>query len=183
MNRILGSVAIAAVLCFAIAAPAGAAMPLGMGRIGVGAYGVTAIPIAQDDAGVGTVIGARVRVGLTSVLGLEGSFTRLSNGDKETDGITFEGPTGTNFSVNGMLRSPGMGFAMYLTGGIGTTKLDVPGGVGEDNKVTYNFGIGAEIGLGPLSLDLSPRLFVIKTEDGVSRKDLAGMAGLTYYLN
>lgn len=183
MNRTRVAVAVAAALCILSTCPAAAAMPLGLGRVGIGAYGVTAIPLAQDDAGTGTIIGGRVRVGLTSILGIEGSFTRLSNGDKETDGINFEGPTGSTFAVNALLRSSGVGFSMYLTGGIGTTKLEVPGGLAEDNELTYNVGIGAEVGMGPLALDLSPRLFVIQTEDGASRKHIAGMLGLTYYFN
>jgi opacity protein-like surface antigen len=181
VKRFLSIAAVAVVLCL-VATPPVMAGPMGLAKLGVGAYGVTAFPVVQDDAGTGTLLGARVRLGLVPILMLEGSYTKFNLGDKDVSGtnITLQAPEESTWSINAMLRSSGVGFSMYLTGGIGTTKLKVPQ-AGDESKATYNVGIGAEIGLGPVSLDLSPRLYIINNADGASRKNLAGLAGLTYY--
>jgi hypothetical protein len=160
----------------AVLAGPSAAAP-GLTKVGVGVYGGANIPIVQDDAGSGGLFGVRGRIGLLSILMVEPSFTLLKNGDTEEEGITFEAADVKTFAFNVILKG---GFT-YATAGIGVTKLDIPGGVGESDETTYNFGGGAEIGFGPVAVDVSPRLFVIETSDGGSRKNLAVMAGVNYY--
>ncbi len=94
-----------------------------------------------------------------------------------TTTIKLEAPKLTSYAFNIMLKG---GF-MYTTAGIGWTSVDVPGGVGESSEPTYNFGGGFEIGVGVISIDVSPRLFIINTADSASRKNLLIMAGANYY--
>ena len=157
---------------------------MGAGKVGVGVVAGPQFPIAQDDAGAGLAYGLRGRVGVLPMLVAEASVTWLNNGDGETDsGMALESPSATLYQVNALLKSSGIGFSMYLTGGLGWTSFDVPGGLGSQNETTFSAGIGAEMGLGPISVDFSPRLFVIQTEDGASRKNLGVLVGAHYYFN
>ena len=57
--------------------------------------------------------------------------------------------------------------------------MDLPQ-TGSLNKFASNFGVGIEVPVGPLTIDVSPRLLVINTESGASRKHGLLMAGLDY---
>lgn len=176
MIRLLWSIGLVLGLLAGLAGPSASA-PLGLTKVGIGAYGGANIPIVQDDAESGGLFGIRGRVGLLSLLMFEPSVNFLKNSDADVEGITFEAPKVTSYAFNLILK----GGPTYATGGVGVTKLDVPGGTGETNETTYNFGGGVEIGFGPVAVDVSPRLFVIETADSASRKNLAVMAGVNYY--
>lgn len=175
MIRLLGAFVLAAALWLGLAEPS-AALPLA--KVGIGGYGVTNIPIVQDDAKSGPLFGIRGRIGLLSILMVEPSINFLKSGDGEEAGVTFEGPKATSYAFNLILK----GGPTYATAGIGWSSLEIPGGTGKSDEPTYNFGGGIELGFGPVSVDVSPRLFIIETADKGSRKSLAVMAGINYYM-
>ncbi len=178
MNRYL--IALATGLCLicalAVSAQAGA---LGLAKLGVGAYGVSNIPVVQDDAESGALYGIRGRLGLMRLLAFEPSISFLKNGDAEwEEGITFEAPEMTSFAFNLV-----WGGRFYGTAGIGWTSLDIhQPGMDSTKETTYNFGGGIEIPAGPVAIDAGARLFIINTADSASRKNLAIMAGVNYYI-
>ncbi len=177
MTRFLVALALLAGLSLGLAEP-GASNPLT--KAGIGAYGVSNIPLVQDDAGKGALFGIRGRFGLP-VITFEPSINFIKNGDGEADvdgtTIALDPPKLTSYALNVLLKG---GF-MYTTAGIGVTSVEIKGGVGKSKEPTYNFGGGLEIGVGVLSIDVSPRLFIINTADKASRKNLLIMAGATYY--
>jgi hypothetical protein len=166
---------LAAGLWLGFASP-GVCMPLA--NVGIGAYGVTNVPIVQDDAETGGLFGIRGRVGLLSLLSFEPSVNFFQNKDADVEGVTLEAPEVTSYAFNLVLKTG----PLYTTGGIGWSSVDVPGGVGESDEATYNVGGGLELGFGKVAIDVSPRLFIINTEDKASRKNLAIMAGINYYI-
>lgn len=173
--RLLGAIVLAAGLVVALAAPA-AAMPFV--KVGIGGYGVANIPIVQDDSDPGPLFGIRGRLGLLSMLMIEPSITFFENKDATEENITFEAPEIRSYAFNLILK----GGPTYATGGIGWSSVDIPDGAGKSDETTYNFGGGVEIGVGPVAVDVSPRLFIIETADKASRKNLALMAGINYYM-
>jgi hypothetical protein len=176
--RFVVAVAIGAGLLLCNAEPSAAGL---LTKVGIGAYSGTNIPLVQDDAGTGGLFGIRGRFGLP-IITLEPSINFLgrTDVDQTIEGVpvTFQASKITSFAFNVLLKT---GFT-YSTVGIGWSSVDIPGGVGETDETTYNFGGGVEIGVGPVSVDVSPRLFVIKTADKASRKDLAVMMGVNYYM-
>ncbi len=177
--RLLGVLLLATGLLLGFAEPS-AALPFA--KVGIGAYGGTNIPLVQDDAKTGGLFGIRGRVGLLSLVMFEPSVNFLKNGDGDVDvngqTVTLEAPKVTSYTFNLLLKG---GFT-YATGGIGWSSVEIPGGGEKTNEPTYNFGGGVEIGVGPLAVDVSPRLFVINTADKASRKNLEIMLGVNYYM-
>jgi len=186
VNRYLIAFAVGLCLACALAASAQAGA-MGLAKLGIGAYGVTNIPVVQDDAESGALYGIRARLGVLSALAIEPSISFIKSGDAEVDydveglegqTLTIEGPDMTSFAVNLV-----WGGAAYGTAGIGVTSLDLhQPGLDSTSETTYNFGGGAEIAAGPVSIDLSARLYVINNVDKASRKSLAIMAGVNYYI-
>jgi hypothetical protein len=176
--RLLLTLAIGSGLLLGTALPGAANL---LAKIGVGAYGGTNIPIVQDDAENGGLFGIRGRISLP-IITLEPSINFLGSGDAERtiEGVpvTFEAPKVTSYAFNVLWQS---GFT-YGTVGIGRSSVDIPDGVGETTETTYNFGGGVEVGVGPISVDVSPRFFVINTADSASRKSVVLMIGANYYL-
>jgi hypothetical protein len=161
-----------AILMMALAPPAAAEM-----TFGIGAFGGYQWPIVQDDADPGANFGVKARLGLIPLLELEPNVTWVLNGDAETDsGGTLPAPDVVSYALNANLR---VGRVFYLTGGIGWASVDVPQTVSQ-NEFAANFGAGIDVPMGPLWLDISPRLLVINTESGASRKHGLVMAGLDY---
>jgi hypothetical protein len=157
---------------------------MGVGRIGVGAVAGPQLPVAQDDASLGTILGLRARVGVLPMLAAEGTISWLINGDGESaSGLTMESPSALNYQLHALVRTPGLGLFWYLSGGVGLSSLDVPGSLGSQNEFSTSFGVGAELEWGSLAFDLSPRLFVVRTEDGASRKNLGVLVGTTWYFD
>ena len=81
------------------------------------------------------------------------------------------------------VKSAAIGFSLTFTGGLGWTKVDYPAELGSDTNFTWNLGMGLEVGLGPLTADVGPRLWVINTDGGASRKHLGLVAGVSYFFN
>jgi hypothetical protein len=149
----------------------------GQGRFAIGGYGGYQWPIAQDDADPGELFGIKGKVALGSIIELEPNVTWIKNGDTTTSsGGNVPAPEVISFALNANLL---LGSIFNFTGGIGWASVDVPSS-GSENKFAGNFGIGVEIPIGPLAIDISPRVLVINTESGASRKHGLLMAGLNY---
>jgi len=148
-------------------------------KLGVGAYSGVNIPIVQDDAGTGPLYGFRGRIGLPIVT-FEPAVTFLQNGDGEVDvngsTISLEAPEVTSYSFSALF-----GGAFYGLAGIGWSSVNIPDGAGESSEPTYFLGAGAEIGVGPVAVDISPRLYLIQTEDNATRKNVGVLLGINYY--
>ncbi len=148
-------------------------------RLGAGAYGGVNIPVVQDDAATGPLYGLRARLGFPGFT-FEPAVTFLENQDEESDieGIDFtlEAPEVTSFSFSALI-----GGSFYGVGGIGWSTVEVPNGTGESSEPTYFVGAGAEIPAGPIAVDVSPRLFIIHTAEGASRKNVGVLVGVHYY--
>jgi hypothetical protein len=174
-----------AMLIGVVATAAGA--PLGIGQTGIGGYGLTHVPILQDDAGTGTLYGLRGRFGVLPVLQAEASITIMKGGDEDVrvDGqtITLAAPDMTSFALNGLFKmGGGVPVSTYFTAGVGWTTLRIAG-ADDTTEPTFNIGAGAELGLGPVSADVGPRLFIINTAGGASRKNIGLLVGVNYYIN
>jgi hypothetical protein len=152
--------------------------PASAQRFAVGAYGGYQWPIVQDDADPGGLFGLKGKFRVSPMLDLEPNITWIKNGDVETDlGGTLPAPDVISYALNGTLN---FGGNFGVTGGIGWSSVDV--GIGDaTNEFTFNAGLALEIPVGPLALDISPRLLVINTESGASRKHALLMAGLNYW--
>ena len=147
------------------------------GRFAIGGYGGYQWPIVQDDADPGALFGFKGKLALGSLIELEPNITWLKNGDTTTDsGGEIPAPEVINFALNANLT---LGALFNITGGLGWASLDLPV-TGAENKFAWNAGFGLEIPVGPLAIDISPRLLVIVTESGASRKHGLVMAGLNY---
>jgi hypothetical protein len=141
-----------------------------LGSVSAGAYGVSNTPISQDDSDTGGLFGIRGRAGIL-FFDVEGSINWLGHADA-SDNV--KAPDVVSYAFNGILRT---GF-IYWTAGIGATTLDSD--ALDETDDTYNFGLGAEIGFGRISVDVSPRLFVINNKGDGTREDLAFMVGANY---
>jgi hypothetical protein len=148
-------------------------------KLGIGAYSGVNIPVVQDDAGTGALYGVRGRIGIPYVT-IEPAVTFLDNQDQDVDldgsTISLEAPSLTSYSFSALF-----GGAYYGLVGIGWSALEVPDGAGESNEPTYYFGGGAEIGVGPVAIDVSPRLYLVQTADNATRKNVGILIGVNYY--
>ena len=147
------------------------------GRFAIGGYGGYQWPIAQDDADPGALFGFKGKVAMGSVIELEPNVTWIQNGDTTTNsGGDIPAPEVISFALNANLI---LGEIFNVTGGLGWASVDLPI-TGGENKFAWNAGFGLEFPVGPLTIDISPRLLVIVTESGASRKHGLVMAGLNY---
>jgi len=167
--------------------PSGGAA-LGVAKTGIGAYGFVHVPILQDDAATGSLYGVRGRFGLLPLLQAEVSIMTLSGGESSIrvgeQTVRLDSPEMTSFTLNVVFKMGGsIALSTYATGGVGWTLLSVPDGRGATREPTINVGAGMEVGLGPVSADVSPRLFIVNTAGGASRKTIALLAGVNYFFN
>jgi hypothetical protein len=168
-----GLVAGALLLALCVASSAASAE-----RFAIGAYGGYQWPIVQDDADPGGLFGVKAKVRVAPILDIEPNITWIKNGDADTDsGDTIPAPDVTSYALNGNLR---LGGIFQITAGIGWSSVDLAV-TDSQNKFAFNAGLALEIPVGPLALDISPRLLIINTESGASRKHALLMAGLNYW--
>ncbi|MFH2056743.1 MAG: outer membrane beta-barrel protein [bacterium] len=165
-------------------------------RFGVGGFAGLNFPVAQDDAKMGTVFGAKARVPLIPFVGLEPNFTYLKNGDAEVDIEDYN--YGTMTIKAGKFTSFG---ADLVFGSImGTAGLNVHGIIGvssatyarnvdaipDISNLTYWLGLGFEYGVNEqVSLEFRGKLMVFPYDDGGdtgSRKNGMVTAGINVYL-
>jgi len=154
--------------------------------IGLGAFGGTAIPISQDEVKTGGLYGVRLPITLIPLVSVEPYWAESKLGDGEIDvaGVPtkVDGFDISSFGVNAVLgslmRAPGIKFYPYV--GIASSKFS-GGGVDGLTKTSYNFGLGAGVGLSKLSLHGRAELNVVDTGDE-TRKFGNLTIGLSYDL-
>ncbi len=155
---------------------------MGLARYGVGPVGGYNLPVGQADAEPGTTFGMRGRYSITPHLIMEPALELLRNGSASTvTGGSIPAPSINSFGLNALITPGGRSKSVYFTLGLGLASLDVPGALGSSRELTYNVGVGLEVGVGPIALDLSPRFLVVRTADGASRKHLTVVLGANYY--
>ena len=169
------------------------AQPAAAGLLGVGAsvYGGFNIPVAQDDAGSGSVWGFRVPVQAVSVLRLEPFAAFIKNGDYTIDNVlggpfTYDGGKLTGFGLNAMFGAPmtvpAVGIAFVA--GIGSYKLENEESVPQvdESRVGYTLGVDVMVGLGPVPVALDGRadFLIVPLDDGGSRKNVLLTIGAVY---
>lgn len=156
-------------------------------KLGIGGFLGMNIPVAQDDAGSGTVFGFRGQLQAIPLIRIEPHLSFLKNGDFEAPGIggpfDLDGGKLTSFGVNGILGAPmgGPGFGVGLVAGIGSYKLQVEG-YEDDTRVGYSGGLDLSLGLtgAPIKLNGRGEVLVLPLEDGGSRKHLLLTVGAIY---
>jgi len=155
--------------------------------IGIGAFGGTSIPISQDDVGTGAAYGARLPIKIIPLVSVEPYWSKSTLGDGTIDvggvATTVDGFDVDSFGVNAFLGSlaaaPGIRFYPYI--GIASSKFSRSGS-SDVTKTTYNFGIGAGLGLvKSLSIDGRAEMNVTDTDDQ-TRKFGTLTIGLSYTL-
>lgn len=153
--------------------------------LGLGAFGGVSIPIAQDDGEKGSVFGARVKLSIGGVLGLEPNLTFFKNGDWDLEGLQ-ESLPGSKFSsvgVNLLLGSSGpvagMRPVLFVGGKYYSEDNDLRDA---DSRIGWNAGLGLEFGGGPIGLEVRGSLELMTLEGGGSRKWGHFTGGINYYL-
>jgi len=176
------ALALALTLASALA-PAGAEAA----GIGIGAFGGASIPIVQEDVKSGSTYGVRVPIDVIPLFSVEPFYAGSNLGDAEETlgGVTYtrDGFQNTTMGVNAILGSiasaPGIKFYPYA--GIASTKLTRAGSA-DIKEVSYNFGLGAGLGLvHSLSVHGRAELNMVKTDE-TSRKFGNLTIGLHYNL-
>lgn len=156
--------------------------------VGLSAFAGVNIPIAQDDAGSGSVFGLRAPLQVISPLRVEPWFALAKNGDytlgaSYSPSPTVDGGEITSFGLNALLGSPltGPGFNIAVVGGLGSHKLEREG---EDSESRVGFNLGLDLGVSlrtlPLSLSARAEGVVIPLDGGGSRKNAFITGALTY---
>jgi hypothetical protein len=157
--------------------------------IGIGAYGGLNLPIAQQDAESGSLLGAKLRIAVHPLIALEPSLTFFQQGDTEVDiagqSMTLDGGKSTALGLNLVVGSAGppdgLGFYGILGVASHATKQE---GTEDQSRLAMNFGPGLEVGIAPgLALGLEARLHMISLDGGGARKNLGLSGGVIYYLS
>lgn len=154
-------------------------------RPGAWGIGLTAgyqMPIAQEDVEAGPAFGVRGRWGLLRFLELEPMAVLLANTSASTrSGLEVTAGHVTSVGCNALFKTGGRGLGAYAALGLGWSLRDLPAAAGNQGDITFEVGLGAEKQFGPVRLDLSPRLFVLRGDAGSTRKHLALQLGVTRY--
>src|SRR5262249_28808107 len=141
----------------------------------------------QDDVKSGSTFGVRIPVTIIRLASVEPYYaeSNLGDADVSSGGITttIDGFKNKSFGVNAFLGSlsaaPGIRFYPYI--GIASTKLTRSGSV-DIQKASYNFGLGAGLGLvKSLTVDGRAEMNVIDT-GGETRKFGNVTIGLSYQI-
>ena len=165
-------------------------------RFGVGGFAGLNLPVAQDDATMGTVFGAKARLPLIPFIGLEPNFTYLKNGDAEIDikafghgTMTREAGKFTSFGADLVFGSilGGTGLGVHGLAGVSSaTYAREAEAISDLSNITYWLGLGVEYGVNDqVSLEFRGKLMVFPYEDGGdtgSRKNGVVTAGVNIYL-
>jgi hypothetical protein len=148
----------------------GASRLVERGALAVGFSSGLNQPLAQDDAALGFSYGAKLRAALSRRFAAEGGidWTKSRNGNTPSGG-PLEAPSLRSGMLSAVLRNPGLGFTTTLRAGLGLTRVGLPGSLGSDTELSYAFGLGAELPVGPISLELEPRLSFIDTGDAMRK--------------
>lgn len=140
---------------------------------GVGGFAGVSLPIAQDDAENGTVYGARVKLSLGGILGLEPNFTYAKDGDWEVDDVdeTFEGGKFTSFGVNLLIGASGPVTTVRVFTFVGAKYFSEDNDLREtDSRLGWGGGLGVEFGAGNIGFEGRGGLELMTLDGGGSRK-------------
>lgn len=174
---------VAASLALALCLTASGAHATGWG---VGGFAGVSIPVAQDDASNGMVIGGHLRLSLGGMLGIEPNVTYFKNGDWEIDelpGQTFEGSKITSVGVNLILggAGPATGFRFFPFAGVKYFNEKNDFRDFSDGTLGFNGGLGFEIGAGSLGIEARASGEILPLDNDGSRKWVHVRGGLNYY--
>ena len=153
-------------------------------RFGIGGFVGMNIPLAQEDVKSGILYGAKGRIPLLPVLGLEPNFVYSKYGDKELDNVgTREGGTITSFGADLVLGNP-IGFSrgrFYGLLGVNANTLKRKGH-SDQTQFGLSFGVGFEfLPTEVLGIEARARYHGISLEGGGGRNNLELSGGLNYY--
>ncbi|MFQ6032166.1 MAG: outer membrane beta-barrel protein [Candidatus Zixiibacteriota bacterium] len=153
-------------------------------RFGIGGFAGINIPLAQEDVKSGILYGAKGRIPLLPVLGVEPNFVFSKYGDKDIDNVgTREGGTITSFGADLILGNP-IGFSrgrFYVLLGINANTLKREG-LSDQTQFGLSFGPGFEfLPTEVLGIEVRARLHGISLEGGGGRNNLELSGGLNYY--
>ena len=154
------------------------------GRFGIGGFAGVNIPLAQEDVKSGILYGAKGRIQLLPVLGVEPNFVFSKYGDKDFDNVgTREGGTITSFGADLVLGNP-LGFSrgrFYALLGANSNILKRKG-MEDQTQFGLSFGAGLEfLPTEILGIEVRARLHGISLEGGGGRNNLELSGGLNYY--
>lgn len=151
--------------------------------IGVGVFGGRSYPVLQDDAGNGTLFGARAPIHMVPFVSVEPYYASTSLSDKVTNvaGVNFtrQGFDEKVYGVN-MMFATGGPLSFYPIVGYGRTTLQRT----NYNKTftSYNAGFGMSVSPVPkMSFDVRGELQAVM-DGNTTRKFGNGTVGLTYSL-
>ena len=156
--------------------------------IGIGTFAGLNIPIVQEDAGIGPLLGTRLRIGITSLLALEPTLVFFQQGDVTTQvgnqDVELDGGRSTALGINVMVGSVGPPTGMQIHGILGLASHAMKQeGTEDESRLAMSLGPGMELGVADkLALDVEVRLHMISLEGGGARKNLGLCGGLVYYL-
>jgi hypothetical protein len=156
--------------------------------IGMGAFAGLNIPVVQEDAGNGPLLGTRLRIAITSFLALEPTLAFFQQGDVTTKvgnhDFELDGGRSTALGVNVIVGSvgPPAGVRIYGILGLASHAMKQEG-TEDESRLAMSLGPGLELGVADkLALDVEVRLHMISLEGGGARKNLGLSGGLIYYL-
>ena len=156
--------------------------------ISVGVIGGLNIPIAQDDAGNGSLFGAKLRIAAISFLAVEPVLTFMQQGDAAAEigdeEFELDGGKSTALGVNLIIGPSGPPDRVGFYGIIGVASHAVKQeGTEDQNRLAMSLGPGMQIALrDKFALDIDARLHMISLDGGGARKNLGLSGGLVYYL-
>jgi opacity protein-like surface antigen len=164
-------------------------------RFGVGGFAGLNIPVAQDDATMGTAFGAKARVMLIPFVGIEPNFTYMQNGDAEVEipapyneTMTREAGTFTSFGADLVFGSIQgyTGLSAYGIGGISFTDYSRDtDAIPSISNPSYWLGLGLEYGVNDqISIDVRAKVMIFPYDEGEdtgSRKNGLVSAGVTFF--
>ncbi len=179
----------ALLLTAALALPAWATYPLG-----IGLHGGYDMPVIQEDVGAGPVFGFSVRGNIVGPLHGQLLFRSTSQADVEEDidfpgepTLTIPGGTLSGFGLNLLLakKNPASVWP-YLQVGVSSNSLAPGASYKEDESLTGmsgGFGLGFNLYQRKIYLDLNTSLLVMPFHDNnASRKNLQTMLGVQYFI-
>jgi hypothetical protein len=154
-------------------------------KFGIGVFGGSNIPIAQEDQASGSAFGVKARIKLLPFLVVEPNFTSAKWGDPDPiDGfdLGIEGSKVTSYGVDANLGGlPGsVGFKPFALVGAAVYSIKNDDTGYDESKMGVAFGLGFAIGLSPkFDLDVRGKAIVAPQEEG-SKKAVLILGGITY---
>lgn len=177
------------VLAVALAVPAWATYPLG-----IGVHGGYDMPVIQGDVGAGPVFGVSLRGNIVGPLHGQLMFKSTSQADVEEDidfpgepTLTIPGGTLSGFGLNLLLakKNPASVWP-YLQFGVSSNSVSPGASYKQDESLTGmngGFGLGFNLSQRKIYLDFNTSLLVMPFhDDNASRKNWQTTLGVQYFI-